>query len=206
MTNLPPPPASTPPVPPMPPMPGASAQAGSVSEHGPYSFIEAIKVCFSKYVSFKGRARRSEYWYWVLFSWLASTITGGWTIIPSLTRMSADGSAVAPTNTLSSAVSLALFLPGLAVAFRRLHDVNRSGMWLIAPVVCFGIALGTGIAAFVTSFPDIMDSSSISKTAGALWATTVAFGVIGFALYIPILVWLFKDGGPNTPNKYGVRE
>ena len=137
MTNLPPPP------PPMPAMPSSGADVRG--EHGPYSFIDAIKVCFSKYVTFKGRARRSEYWYWVLFSTLASSVVGGWTILPDLANWTASGySPGSSGGRLSQLVSLALFLPGVAVTVRRLHDVGKSGLWLIAPYVAAAIALPIG--------------------------------------------------------------
>lgn len=203
MTNVPPPP----PMSPMPPTPGASP-AGAAPEHGSYSFVEAIKTGFSKYVTFKGRARRSEYWYWQLFATLASFVVGGWSFIPSVVQLAAgtDSNATTPGGMLSQVVSLALFLPGLAVTFRRLHDVNRSGAWLIAPLVAFGAAFGVGVASVIMTLTNLSDTDTVSNTTAGFWVATVVLGVIGFALYIPILVWLCKDGGPNTPNKYGVRD
>ena len=199
MTNVPPPP-------PMSPMSGAAA-AGAAPEHGPYSFVEAIKMGFSKYVTFKGRARRSEYWYWQLFATLASFAAGGWSIIPSVVDMaSGTNSNTAPGGTLSQIVSLALFLPGLAVTFRRLHDVNRSAIWLVAPLIAFGVALGLAIASVIMTLSNLADTNTVSSTTGGFWVATFVFGAIGLAFYIPILVWLCKDGGPNTPNKYGVRD
>jgi len=75
------------------------------------SFFESIKVCFSKYADFKGRASAPEYWWFVLFLILASLILNY--ISPTLSRI----------------FSLATLLPSLAVACRRLHDSDRSG-WL----------------------------------------------------------------------------
>ena len=91
------------------------------------SFTDAIKTCFQKYVDFTGRARRSEYWYFSLFQALlslaVSIIFGAESVFVSL-------------------VSLALFLPSLAVSCRRLHDIGKSGWWmLIAFVPLVGIIL-----------------------------------------------------------------
>jgi uncharacterized membrane protein YhaH (DUF805 family) len=72
---------------------------------------EAIKTCFSKYATFKGRASRSEYWWWTLFVVLA-------TVGASLV-----------SDRLSGLVSLGTLLPFLAVAARRLHDIGKSGWW-----------------------------------------------------------------------------
>lgn len=93
------------------------------------SFTEAIRSVFQKYVTFGGRARRSEYWWFFLFNSLVSSA------LSYLVRMT-DGSAF--MEGLSALFSLAVFLPGLAVAWRRLHDVGKSGanwFWIFLPIV-----------------------------------------------------------------------
>jgi uncharacterized membrane protein YhaH (DUF805 family) len=86
------------------------------------TFQESIRVCFSKYADFNGRAGRPEYWWFALFI-----------IIASLTL-----SKLSPT--LGGVFSLATLLPSIAAAARRLHDTNRSGWWqLIAIVPMVGI-------------------------------------------------------------------
>jgi uncharacterized membrane protein YhaH (DUF805 family) len=96
----------------------------------PRSLVEAIQVCLSKYVDFKGRASRSEYWWFFLFVMLASIAVS----IP-LAFVSETASTVAQI-----VVSLAFILPGLAAAVRRLHDTDRSGWWyLIGLVPLIGI-------------------------------------------------------------------
>lgn len=81
------------------------------------SFIEAVKSVFSQYVGFSGRARRSEYWYFTLFNAIVS-------IVLSI-LVSATGSS------LFSILSLALVLPGIAVTIRRLHDIGKSGWYIL---------------------------------------------------------------------------
>ena len=89
------------------------------------SFTEAIRSVLNQYVGFSGRARRSEYWYWVLFY----IIIG---VIASLL----DRAVFNSTNSwFSYIVGLALFLPGLAVAIRRLHDTSRSGWWVLIGLI-----------------------------------------------------------------------
>jgi len=75
------------------------------------TFVESIKTCFSKYADFNGRASLSEFWWWVLFVFLASSAA----------------SIVSPT--LSGLFSLGVLLPNIAAGARRLHDTDRSG-WL----------------------------------------------------------------------------
>lgn len=78
-------------------------------------YLEVLK----KYVTFSGRARRTEYWMFVLFSVIASIILQVLDGVLGLTPM------------LAGIYSLAVLLPTLAVAIRRLHDTNRSGWWLL---------------------------------------------------------------------------
>ena len=100
-------------------------------------FMTAVKTCFSKYVTFSGRARRSEYWWWVLFVWVVSM---GLSIVDSVlfgNVVTGPGSFYASTDNaiLSGIFSLVVFLPGLAVAVRRLHDTDRSGWWLLIVLI-----------------------------------------------------------------------
>ena len=86
------------------------------------NFGQAISSGFRNYVNFSGRAARSEYWFWILFVIIVSAVTAG--IDFALFK----DPQVLPLNTLSG---LALLLPNLAVAVRRLHDTDRSGWWLL---------------------------------------------------------------------------
>lgn len=118
------------------------------------SFIESIKTVLSKYAVFNGRARRSEYWWYTLAFTIVYTILYVALIVPGLAEYSAatmeytaagDPSAPMPAMPGSltagylilSLVSLALFLPGLGVTVRRLHDTDRSGFWVFIGLVPF---------------------------------------------------------------------
>ncbi len=91
------------------------------------SFTQAIAVCFSKYVVFSGRAQRAEFWWWILFTWLASMAL-------SALELGIVGAA-GGVPFMNGLFSLATFLPSLAVAVRRLHDTGRSGWWLLIGLV-----------------------------------------------------------------------
>ena len=82
-------------------------------------FVPAVKQVLQKYVVFTGRASRSEYWWFFLFSNLAL-----WTA-------QIAGGMIGDSGVLSGIVTLALFLPALAVGVRRLHDIDRSGWWAL---------------------------------------------------------------------------
>lgn len=92
------------------------------------SFQQAIATGFSKYATFQGRAVRSEYWWWVLFIFLGNFVT---TFLEAMII----GIAGNGPPMMSSVFSLAVFLPGLAVLVRRLHDTNRSGFWFFIVLV-----------------------------------------------------------------------
>ena len=78
-----------------------------------------------KYATFDGRARRKEYWMYALITTLISIVLMIVDSFAGLTKLA--GGQVSPLNTL---YGLAVFIPGLAVMVRRLHDINRSG-WSI---------------------------------------------------------------------------
>lgn len=78
-----------------------------------------------KYAVFTGRARRKEYWYFVLFNFLIALVLG---FIDGLLGLHAEGSGF---GVLGGLYSLAVFVPSLAVGVRRLHDTGRSGWWLL---------------------------------------------------------------------------
>jgi len=84
-------------------------------------YLKALK----QYAVFSGRARRSEYWFFALFSFLIS-----------LVLMILD--VVAGIGFLGLLYSLATLLPGLGVTIRRLHDTGRSGWWLLIGLVPLG--------------------------------------------------------------------
>jgi uncharacterized membrane protein YhaH (DUF805 family) len=85
-------------------------------------FPDAVKICFHKYADFNGRARRSEFWWWALFTVLLSFVAS--IIDAILGTRSSSGSGL-----IESLTSLAVLLPSLAVGARRLHDTGRSGWW-----------------------------------------------------------------------------
>ena len=87
------------------------------------TFQEAVKDGFAKYADFSGRSSRSGYWYWYLFE-----------ILAFLTASLVDGIlGTGPILVLIGA--LAIVLPSIAVAISRLHDIGRSGWWLLISLV-----------------------------------------------------------------------
>jgi uncharacterized membrane protein YhaH (DUF805 family) len=92
------------------------------------TFSEAVKSGFDHYATFTGRASRPAYWWWFLFGVLVGIAAN---IIDAI---------IGSFGVISGLAGLALFLPGLAVGVRRLHDIDKSGWWiliLLIPIVGF---------------------------------------------------------------------
>jgi uncharacterized membrane protein YhaH (DUF805 family) len=95
------------------------------------NFGEAITSGFKNYATFSGRAARSESWFWALFAFLLTSAGG----IIDQALVDSETGLVAPL------VSLALLVPGLAVAVRRLHDIDRTGWWVLIAFTIIGVIL-----------------------------------------------------------------
>lgn len=108
------------------------------------SFGGAIKVCLIKYVNGRGRATRSEYWWFYLFAVLVSIGAG---IIAGLTGVAA-----------LFYISYALWLPLFVAGRRRLQDINRSGWWLL---ISFG--LGAIVLLYWMVQPSQVDEEQVAQ-------------------------------------------
>ena len=94
------------------------------------NFGQAIQTCMGKYATFEGRASRSEFWWFYLFTLLV--IWGA-----NWVGLLVFGDPVG----LSALANIVLLLPTLAAATRRLHDTGRSGWWQLLALTVIGIIL-----------------------------------------------------------------
>ena len=135
------------------------------------NFKNAIKTCLKdKYANFKGRASRSEFWFFYLFLVIGYAISIS-TIFISIKLF---------IGTMSIFV-LAMIIPSLAVAVRRLHDINKSGWFILLPLPF-----------------DIMQRVFEESSAGL----SLVFLVISLGLYIYLLVLYCTDGDKKN-NRFG---
>jgi uncharacterized membrane protein YhaH (DUF805 family) len=96
------------------------------------TFSEAVKSGFDHYVKFDGRASRPAYWWWFLF-----------TILVAVAASIIDA-AIGSFGVISGIAGLALLLPDLSEAIRRLHDTDHSGWWVLIgliPIIGFIVLL-----------------------------------------------------------------
>jgi uncharacterized membrane protein YhaH (DUF805 family) len=171
------------------------------------TFVDAIKTCFSKYVTFSGRAPRTEYWYFFLFLLLLSLFASAidWMFFTTVVSVGGDaGSATVAQSSqpVQSLVSLAVFLPHLAVAWRRMHDTGRSGLYALLPmllilgagfVLLFGIGLADHFAA--------NHSLDVFLTRATL-IVLIPTLIVLFVSPLLVLWWLSRPSQPG-PNTYG---
>ena len=149
------------------------------------SFGEAIKSVFSKYATFSGRARRSEFWYFYLFNLIVSV---GLNIVAIF---------VPSIKYLSFIYSLGILVPNLAVSVRRLHDIGKSGLtllWFLVPSFIIIMLLTLMVTVFTTS-----NNESGHSTFIILY---LFFALILLALSIMFIVWMARDSQPGE-NKWG---
>jgi uncharacterized membrane protein YhaH (DUF805 family) len=92
---------------------------------GPMGFADAVRSVLTNYATFSGRARRAEYWWFVLAYVLAFVVA-------------AIVDAAIGAQILEIVLVLGLIVPSLAVSVRRLHDTDRSGWWLLLGLIPFG--------------------------------------------------------------------
>lgn len=146
--------------------------------------------CLRNYVTFEGRARRSEFWYFVLFSFLFMVVAR---IIDVLLF---EGATL-----LSSLLWLGLLLPYISVSVRRLHDTGRSGKLLLAYFI-FGFILSAAVAYLgLQSLAELLNGAEVNLSTTQLVVLGTG-GVINFVWSIFFLVWYCLPG-MRGENAYG---
>ena len=152
-------------------------------------FWESVRTCFRKYFDFKGRARRSEYWWYCLFSVVACLI---WALFGTLLlalpigmvvqHVSGNETAVLTTMIIILCIPLLfLVLPSVSVQVRRLHDTGRSGWWMVASIILEIVAAALPFTLFGS---DAIDFDFMEEFSRSFELSTAA-------------------GSHKTENKYG---
>jgi uncharacterized membrane protein YhaH (DUF805 family) len=157
--------------------------------------IDWAKRPIQKYADFTGRAPRAEFWWYILAVVILSIVAR---IIDSLIGMKLVG----PYGPLSLIVIVGLLVPNIAVGVRRLHDTNRTGWWILLPIVPYLLAFVLGGAA-------MLGGAATGSGVGAMAGAGIAgiFLLIGFVCAIVVLVFYCLAGTPGDnrygPNPYG---
>lgn len=161
-------------------------------------FFEAVSQVIRKSFVFKGRARRKEYWSWMLFVVLLAVVMS---LILGTVMISSLESALW-AMALLYIFALVIFFPSLSVTFRRLHDIGRSGWWYggyCLASLAVGVFAGIfSVASFATS---VNDPDSMGSMLGG-GIVMLVYVLAAFVYSIVFLVWSFTEG-TRGPNKYG---
>ncbi len=180
-----------------------------------------------KYAEFQGRSRRSEFWLWVLFRILLGAVAGsvmssmmfsGLAAIHPAANMAPDAMSQAYMGAMSnymrvmpifSLINLALLLPSIAVGVRRLHDTNRTGWWMIMPIV---VAVAGVILFFIfggSALFSLIQAGEHPNDAAVGQFILQLVGSMMLCLFLPMLiaeivmlVFYVSDGTPG-PNRFG---
>jgi uncharacterized membrane protein YhaH (DUF805 family) len=163
-------------------------------------FGEAIKHNFSHYADFKGRAQRSQFWWWYLFLMIMNVVLSviegglGLQVGRSESEVTVGDTTIPVVNQglglLSTLFALAVLLPTLAVAVRRLHDTNHTGWWILAPALAY---LAAGIAVAI----------AVAAGAGPVVLALLGIGFIVGAILAIVLLVFYVRKGTDGPNSYG---
>lgn len=147
-----------------------------------------------KYADFSGRARRMEFWMFVLFNLLIGIFLG---VIDALVLAPILGSGVVLFG-LSTLYSIAVLLPVIAVEVRRLHDINFSGWWVAPFWVGWFVQQGYEYYNYFT----MEDPTSVEESLNALTAGQMAASAVVMLSGLLLLV-LFCIRGTRGENRYG---
>ena len=180
-----------------------------------------------KYAEFQGRSRRSEFWLWVLFRILLGAVAGsvmssmmfsGLAAIHPVANMSPDAMSQAYLNSMSnymrvmpifSLLNLALLIPSIAVGVRRLHDTNRTGWWMIMPIV---VAVVGVILFFIfggSALFSLIQAGEHPNNAATGQFILQLVGSMMLCLFLPMLIAeiimlvFYVSDGTAGPNRFG---
>lgn len=148
-----------------------------------------------RYVEFSGRSSRSEFWFFILFLILIL-------IVASIIDQFALGSQ--GPGILYFIVSLAHLIPGIAVSVRRLHDIDRTGLWVLlfwlAPILVtiVGMVVMGGSIFMMTSGQD----TAVFAGLAAMGLGFLLIAIIDIVILIIAIVFYVTPGTPG-PNTYG---
>lgn len=151
-------------------------------------FAEAIKLGSSRIWDFKGRSRRSEFWWCMLLVLIANFLISQFLVFLPL---------------VSVVVSIVIMFFGLAVTVRRLHDTGKSGWWVL-----ISYALHTGYSYYVITSPlitQLLVSSNMNKVIEKNMGELMMFSGLSFSTAIVallVIIFCLLDSTPS-PNQYG---
>lgn len=160
------------------------------------SLTEAIAQCLGKYVDFSGRATRAEYWWWTLAT------TGIFVVLGVLILLLPDAAGI--LSLAEALFAFAILLPTWTVTMRRLHDIGKTGWWIVAWVIIGSVSgifivVGAVLAVGLAFLGDLLGEGGL---------TTIGYVVliVGLVPYAGTLLWMIAwlaRQGDTGYNRHG---
>ncbi|MCC5964216.1 MAG: DUF805 domain-containing protein [Rhodobacteraceae bacterium] len=153
------------------------------------TFTKAVTSAFRNALKFEGRSRRPEYWWFFLFVFAGAFVIG---VIEHL--------ALGGGQWLTRLFQLVVFLPFLAVAWRRLQDTGRPGWWVLVPSAIVVVsALVAGSVSRQMLMGRLADTPEAAAAPGALILVLGLLQVVAGA----VIIWWMSRPSQRGPNAYG---
>ncbi len=172
-------------------------EAGTAQTRPMMTLPDAVKHVLRNYAEFRGRATRAEFWWWQLSVLIAGSALGS---VDASIASFGGGNAYSP---LGAVFGLATLLPGLAVNVRRLHDIGKSGWWLVALFTAgilgwIPIAAGLAVAAINGLFDSVWSKATVVPL---LLGIGIAL-VIWLVIAVWFVLWMARQGQTGN-NRFG---
>lgn len=169
-------------------------------------FFSAVGTCFIKYFTFSGRASRAEYWWWTLFLFVGSILYSFSYMISLAPLAGADIETLATADlvwsiAVVSAFTLLTTIPTLAVTVRRLHDIGRTGVWVLVPWLLNAMSFWGALMVM----PAKLSALGLKGVGGDPIlgnALMIGGGLGALIVSIKLFLWLLK-AGPRGDNFFG---
>jgi uncharacterized membrane protein YhaH (DUF805 family) len=172
--------------------------------------MEWMLMPLKRYADFSGRSRRMEFWMWQVAKFLLGIVL--WIVMLAVfgaafagvasnkdpASFAALGGGIIVVMLLGLIVGLGIFIPDLAVSVRRLHDTNRSGWWVAAPLGSYFLTFILAGGAMAT----VGGTSDPGAAMAIVGIVTLICMLATLGLCLLLIVFYFLEGTPG-PNKYG---
>jgi uncharacterized membrane protein YhaH (DUF805 family) len=166
--------------------------------------MEWMLMPLKRYAEFSGRSRRMEFWMWQLFKFLVVmafyllffAVAGSALMSGDVNQLVQVGGLAMILVALMGIFGLAVIIPDIAVSIRRLHDTDRTGWWLLAPIIPYLLFWFFAVGAVMS---DPKDPAAGLSTVGPMAMILV---LVAVAMAIVLLVFYFLEG-THGPNRFG---
>ena len=158
---------------------------------------EAVKQVLRKYADFSGRATRAEYWWWVLATFIVGMALGS--IDAFIYSIIDQEWASTPFATI---FHLAILLPNLAVTARRLHDIGKSGWWVLVWFILAVISWIPVVVGLILFLGEALTGQFDAESFLPLIIGGAITLLMELALLLWVILWMARQG-ESGPNSYG---